>query len=117
MRPANGRARDWIFGSKENFLEIALEDSPPGTLHEVTGFQSNYKDEQEVAERTRLTKTIDTIVTRMNAALPKPMVFKIDITPYREEKGFGADWHTSQRGHERIGNEIAEAVAKVWSTP
>jgi hypothetical protein len=78
---------------------------------------TSLKDEPNKPERTRVTQAIESIVSKLNSGRPALIAYKLEISPYREEEGYGADWHTSEKAHERIGNEIAEAVSKALAQP
>jgi hypothetical protein len=61
--------------------------------------------------RTRITSVIDRIIVAVHLESGRnDLVHRIDIQPYLEEEGYGADWHTSEKAHKRIGREIATAI-------
>jgi lysophospholipase L1-like esterase len=90
------------------FAESLHHRTPKAKIFLCVG--SSLRDKPECAVRSRVSRAIDDILSKLNADHPTPIAFKIDLNTYHEDEGFGADWHTSHQGHERIGNEIANAI-------
>jgi hypothetical protein len=107
-----GKAFDEAYRS---FVDQLRSDYPLARIILCVG--TSMVDKPEKAARTRLTQVIDSIATHHNAKEPsRPTVYRLDITPYQESEGYGADWHTSAAGHRRIAKEIDDFVRKeiIW---
>jgi hypothetical protein len=91
------------------FVKMLHDDAPRAKIFLCVG--TSMSDQPEKPNRTRLTQTIDSIAAAINPARGTAVVHRIDIKPYDSAEGYGADWHTSAAGHQRIGSEIASAIA------
>jgi lysophospholipase L1-like esterase len=85
------------------------QDSPKAPIFLCIG--TSMRDEDSKQPRTRVREVIRSIQKQVKN------IHEVEITPYDGDKeGYGADWHTSRVGHQRIGKEMATAIRKVVKT-